>query len=284
MDKTVAIIVTYNPNLDELELNISSFKKEVDEVVIVDNGSSNINELLARFKDDKYIIISNSDNYGIAKALNIGLEVSVKRNASFVLTMDQDSMFVENSVFVLKNFLKQSDSRNVAMVGPIMNDLTSGFKESISDITVDVKTIITSGALCNVSALQKVGGWDSNLFIDAVDFDICFKLLENNYRIVKLQTAILNHHLGESEKRKFLISFLVTHHSPLRVYYASRNTIIIFKRYFKRFPKDMLQLVLSNFKKFFAILLFENEKNEKIKLYSKGFFHGLIGKKGKLKK
>jgi rhamnosyltransferase len=195
--------------------------------------------------------------------------------------MDQDSMFLENSVVVLKNFLEQPDSQNVAMVGPIMKDITSGFEETISASAVEVRTIITSGALCRVSALQQVNGWDSSLFIDAVDFDICYKLLEKKYRIVKLQKAILNHHLGESEKRRFIIPFLVTHHSPLRVYYASRNTIILFKRYFGKFPKDMLQLELSNIKKFFAILFFEKEKTKKILLYTKGFLHGVIGKKGK---
>ncbi|QLL59747.1 glycosyltransferase family 2 protein [Empedobacter falsenii] len=282
MDKIVAIIVTYNPNVEDLKQNVSTFNHEVDYVIIVDNASSNNTELLNIFREDKYVIILNNENYGIAKALNIGLEESIKLKADFVLTMDQDSKFLENSVDVLKDFLDDPDSQNVAMVGPLMRDLSSGFVESIDSTTADVRTIITSGALCRVSALQQVNGWDSSLFIDAVDFDICYKLLKKNYRIVKLKKAILNHHLGESEKRRFIIPFLVTHHSPLRVYYTSRNTIVLFKKYFGKFPKDMLQLELSNIKKFFAILLFEKEKAKKIQLYTKGFFHGVIGKKGKL--
>ena len=40
-----ALIVTFNPDLDVLLRNIQAIRQQVNRVLIVDNGSKNINEI-----------------------------------------------------------------------------------------------------------------------------------------------------------------------------------------------------------------------------------------------
>ena len=63
-------IVTYNPDLQRLTENLDAVTKQVRRVVVVDNGSENIDRI--RTLVEKYQnlgIISNKKNLGIAKHL-----------------------------------------------------------------------------------------------------------------------------------------------------------------------------------------------------------------------
>lgn len=280
MHKTLACIVTYNPDIELLKTNINSFIKHVDDIVIVDNNSHNLNEIYKNFISEKIFIIQNNENIGIAAALNQGLDEAVKKQAKFILTMDQDSFFEENGVLQLKNKIKDLNEK-VAIIGPSMKDVNSNFTEHSDKEINFVKTIITSGALCRTDLLKEVNGWDEKLFIDSVDFDMCYKLQIKGYSIVKINNIFLNHNLGESVKKKFIIKFLITNHSPLRVYYQFRNTFYLQKIYYKFFFKDMVQMFFSSNKKLLGILLYEKDKIQKIKYAMLGIWDGLNNNYGK---
>ena len=70
-----AIIVTYHPTGEHID-NLSALVDQVDEVVIVDNGSgSATKELLDNLKCySKVNVIYIRENIGIAAALNIGVK------------------------------------------------------------------------------------------------------------------------------------------------------------------------------------------------------------------
>ena len=73
------VIVTYNIGKKFYQC-YNAIKNQVEKVVIVDNGSNN--ETLDMLKDiesnDEVSIIFNSENLGIAKALNQGIEIAIK--------------------------------------------------------------------------------------------------------------------------------------------------------------------------------------------------------------
>lgn len=50
--KVIASFVSFNPNISKLKKAIDSVYSQVDQIVIVDNGSENILEILNAF--DKY--------------------------------------------------------------------------------------------------------------------------------------------------------------------------------------------------------------------------------------
>ena len=62
-------IILYNPDLYRLRENISAILPQVDKVVLVENGSSDIS-YLKEFEDEKIELIVNDANMGMAYGLN----------------------------------------------------------------------------------------------------------------------------------------------------------------------------------------------------------------------
>lgn len=61
--------------------------------------------------------------------------------------------------------------------------------------------LITSGTLLNLSLFQKIGGFDENLFIDAVDHEYTIKSLLTGYKIIQFPCIQLTHQIGTLVKR-----------------------------------------------------------------------------------
>jgi rhamnosyltransferase len=274
MMKTIlGAIITFNPDIILLNQNINSFALGVDSVIIVDNGSADIAELFA-LETDRIKVLRNSENLGIAEALNRALLHAKENNFEFILTMDQDSFFEEATV---SNLLSGFENEKTAIVCPILKDMNSLHIVEATQKYEEVFTTITSGSLCRVSALQLVGSFDSKMFIDYVDVEICLRLRKKGFKILRSQASVLCHHLGESKMYHFFgMCFIATNHSPLRYFYFARNKVYVYKKYFCSFPVFMIRDLFSFCKTVVVILFFEKIKITKIKMIFKGIWHGLF--------
>ncbi|WP_342462711.1 glycosyltransferase [Geobacillus sp. FSL K6-0789] len=99
-EKVCAIVVTFNPDPQDFIRCLNSYKSQVDDVIIVDNGSnlSIINEIQEQINNEASItIIRNKTNNGIASALNQGIREAMRRGYEWVITFDHDSE-VENGM------------------------------------------------------------------------------------------------------------------------------------------------------------------------------------------
>lgn len=266
--KIVAGIVLYNPNIDRLKLSIEELNKVVDMICLVDNGSSNINEINSIINNKVYII-KNHNNLGIAKALNQLIDYALDNKTTYLLTLDQDSIFLEES---LRELLKYTYLENTALLCPIINDLNRNKMVSFSGQYREIDRCITSGTVMNLELCQKVGYFDEKMFIDYVDFDYCKRVINIGMKIVQVKDSIINHEIGKRSKKKLLFWIVYpTNHSPKRIYYYSRNILY----YCKKFKKSMtLQEKMKEYIymlwKFVSIVLYEENKTAKIRYFIKG--------------
>jgi len=273
MKTILGVIITHNPDIKLLKKNITSFIDSVNALIIIDNDSKTIEELFS-LETDKISLLSNKTNLGIADALNQGLAHAQKNHFDFILTMDQDSFFESDTI---QDLLFGFKNDKTAIVCPSLKDMNSHHFDLVSEEYSEIFTAITSGCLCNVDILKSVGGFDSKMFIDYVDFEICLRLQNAGYKIIKSQKSVLCHHLGESKIHYiFGLPIISTNHSPLRRFYYARNKIYIYKKYFFIFPIYVLRDVLSFGKTILIILIFEKLKTEKIKMILKGIWQGLL--------
>ena len=86
----------------------------------------------------------------------------------------------------------------------------------------------------NLEILHKLDGYDENLFIDQVDFEYCIRLIKNQYKIVKLNKAILIHNIEDKESEVKYINgkrYLLNKYPPIRYYYIIRNNLYCGKKY-----------------------------------------------------
>lgn len=244
-----ACVVTYNPEIPQLKLNIESLISQVNRLIVVDNHSKNIDEvskLCSNYQNTE--VISNSDNFGIAKALNIGLEYAINNGYPWLLTMDQDSLCDTNLILQYKKYL---DMPNIAIISPyILNNNKVSFEEYKSMNLPDFEYIssygkcITSASLINVEIASKLKGFNDDLFIDCVDFDFNMKVLINGYKILKVNTTYMFQKMGDGLEVgifSFLYSItklsvfrkvkVIAEYSNLRIYYISRNSKWFRKHY-----------------------------------------------------
>lgn len=267
--KILTGIVLYNPDLSRLKENICAIASQVDEIVLVDNGSNNIAMIEKIYSNiPKISILKNSQNLGIAKALEEILDVAIKKGYNWVLTLDQDSVCKDE---LIKKYLKYSNLHNVGIMS--CNIIDRNFESlSVCEKGVDYQEIlycITSASFINVEAYLKTDGFDEKMFIDCVDFDICIKMREKGYRIIRINYDGILHEVGHGRNVNFLgKKYEIYNHSAFRHYYMARNRFYLSRKYpyeFKRY-----RVILRECRMWLFILLYEEDKLGKISARMKG--------------
>lgn len=274
-DIITAGIVTFNPDLDRFKENVNAILPQVDRVIIFDNGSEN-RESIEQEYQDRATIIKSEKNVGIAAALNGLMKKSEELGASWMLSLDQDSVCPQNFCEQMRTYLYKED--NFGIVAPVIVDRNVGIvghnpeKEYKS-----VRTCITSGAFTRVDVWTKVGGYDESMFIDSVDFEFCYRVRKAGYKVIQVRNVQLLHEIGNSEKRKFLFWTVdVKNHSAFRKYYIARNNV-----YYPLKHHLWLHFIRGNIRNIellTTVIFYENDKRIKIKKLISGWKNGLINK------
>ncbi|MCQ2181903.1 MAG: glycosyltransferase family 2 protein [Bacteroidales bacterium] len=267
-------IVTYNPDLERLAENVDSISGQVSEVIIFDNCSGNYGQIKERFGADCTIIESPSHrNVGIAAALTGICRYSESHGYEWVLTLDQDSVCPDN---IISEYQKYCSYPRVGMISPRIQDRNIGILDDSETETDELDACITSASLVNLSAWKEVGGFWDELFIDMVDFDMCWSMREQGFKILRVNSVSLLHELGHSRKTRFRgKDVAVFNHPPQRYYYIFRNTIAVGRKHHRR-----VQCFRWNLKRLWLVLRYEDERLPKLASISKGLFDGLFNKLG----
>ncbi|WP_036858159.1 glycosyltransferase family 2 protein [Segatella baroniae] len=278
MTQLIAGIVLYNPDISKLKKNINAILPLVTELLLVDNCSRNISQIKSLYSSDQRIkIIDLQENFGIAKAQNIICKEAKKKKYEWALILDQDSVVPDNII----SEYKESIIRNpfAAMICPRIFDRNFGEINNYFDkIEESINYCIASATLLKISAWEKVGGFCEEMFIDSVDFDICYSLKELGYFIIRNNNVILLHEVGHSNIVHYLgKDYQIFNHSPLRYYYIIRNSIYLGRRH-----NCLSKWLLVNFRIWFQVNFYEKNRLRKNKMILLGFFHGIMGKYGKL--
>jgi len=281
------VVVTWNPDKD-LFSRIESIARQVDRVVIVDNGSapSGREVLHEACIPDDVSLIANSRNTGVATALNQGIEYARRHGYRWVLTLDQDSLpsdeMITEQIAVYNDF---GERERIGVIGAHPKDkitrVTPYAEACNGECWLEQTVVITSGSLISLDAFEKVGALRDDFFIDGVDHEFCLRLRAHGYRVLVACRAELLHSLGRPARRRFLGREVVpTNHSYVRRYYLTRNKILITREYFNREPRWIAKQLVALIKSTILVVLFERDKQVKLKSTALGIWHGLIGRTG----
>lgn len=274
MRNIAAVIITYNTG-NEFSKNVLSLKKHVGEVIVVDNGSNKETLSMLRGLKEEITLIELNENKGIAYALNRGIEYAVNNDFQWVLTLDHDSTVSDSMIsnmLSVYNSIDESEKEKIVMLTPKhveekQMDVVSKSQENKWEY---VLTEITSGALTKAD-FYKNELYDEKLFIDLVDHDYCLRINSMGYKIIRVNSAILIHNLGESIQKKILgITITPTNHSSLRRYYMSRNRKYIWNKYRGTFKEWVIKDKIRFLNEIVKIIAFEDEKLNKLKMIKLG--------------
>lgn len=241
--KIAAVIVLYFPDAALLERLLNAIEGKVAFICVIDNTpkqqSLSVSKRRFLSQDENVVYRELGDNYGIAKAQNLGIQLAIDNDCDHVIFFDQDSapsldmigtLFLEEQSLLLEGV-------NVGAVGPAYLDEKTGtyskvirfghlFSRSRSIEPDDVKPIqadfiIASGSLIRVDVLKKIGFMREDLFIDGVDVEWILRATHFGYKHFIVPNALMLHSIGESYVR--VGNKNIDIHSDIRNYYKLRN-------------------------------------------------------------
>ncbi len=297
--KIIAVIVTYQPDIQKLAELLDSLLPQVSICVLVDNGSSAATrDHLQRTCSGQIEFIFLASNTGIAAAQNIGIARAREMAGDYVLLSDQDSVPGRSMVATLAAAIEnqQNEGIKVACAGPRYIDMRQenpppfirvrGLRlERCScqteETVVPVDYLIASGCLIPMPVLDRIGGMREDLFIDYVDIEWGLRARKSGYQSIGVCAAGMAHSLGDSPIALFGRKFPM--HSPLRHYYHFRNAILLYKESWVPLNwkcVDGWRLCL----KYVFYSLFAQPRPAHWKMMTLGIWHGLGGKAGKYDK
>jgi rhamnosyltransferase len=291
--RTAAGVVTFNPDLVLLRENLRSITPQVSQVIVFDNASENIDDVLGVVREfDIAEVIESPHNAGIATALNRISLTAIERGFEWLVTLDQDSVCAPGMVATLR----QHADDLTPLVTPYIVDRNKCSLEEYRRLDLPPiqyyrraasKGAITSGGLLNLQTLNDVGGFDERFFIDYVDYDMDMRLLRAGYRIARANGTYLLHQVGDARRtwlrtpRKSLDgdwyweTFYSFGHSSTRCYYKARNRVLYSRKYWRsiglcnegiaQIPQQVL-----------LTLMFEKGRVSKLRAFGRGIIDGIF--------
>ncbi len=306
--RITSITVAFNADPTLLARQLVALQDQVGNIVIVDNGSvpsikSGLNqpEIAATLAGAPHIdFVELPENDGIAVGFNVGIEAARRQGAELVLLMDHDSVPAADMVSKLYagylQVISKSTASKVAAIGPRIVDTRDaqefpfirlgwfrnrhircgGNQENL----VSCDLLISSGTLVSIDAFDNIGKFDETLFIDNVDLEWCCRARARGFLLYGVCDAQLNHRLGD-RRRVVLSQLVLVVHSPLRMYYQTRNRLLLYRRDYiplKWAIKDFLRMVA----RFAATIVFVAPRGQYLRMTILAMRDGFANRGGRL--
>ena len=234
-----AVVCNFNGE-DYLDACLSALQAStdaLDEVVVVDNGSTDRSrELLAvRFPDVR--VVSLDENRGPCVARNVGMREARNR---WVLAVDNDAVLQPDTVARLRSALEADQDAVLAQPRSVVDrepdcvhydgahfhyaglySLRNFFRpvaEAEGEGTVEVDGFVSICGLLDRDVMRQLDGYDERLFILFEDFDLSLRMRLAGYRLLSVEDAIVRHASGTPG-----ISFRAKSYPGMRAFFHSRN-------------------------------------------------------------
>ncbi len=270
-----AIITWFYP--DEAALGgLDDAVRECETVIVVDNTPSGTPSRLGA-PSRSAVYVATGVNVGLATAFNIGIRHMPAEVDTFLL-LDQDSRMPPGTVTALARHLRPG----VAVAAPAPWDDTEGRyldpRTALRPAVAEMDAVITSGMLVQRDALESVGPFREDFFVDSVDQDLCLRLRRRGWKLVQDRDVRLSHQLGQARWHSiFGVRVRASHHQSWRLYDGARNSTILSREYLRLNPRWATVNAFQLAYWFLTIMAFEPPRQHRALLFLRGVRDGLIG-------
>lgn len=293
MPRVFIIILNWNGLQDTLEC-LSSLKK-IDyknyKIIVVDNGSKDRQADKIKAAFPSIIAIRNKTNKGYSEANNQGITLALKKNADYVLLLNNDTVVIKN--FLSKLVYTAEKNKKVGIASPKIlyykSDLiwsmggnisyTTGIsvmigkKRKSSEYTKLLKPGFITGCcmLIKKEVVNKIGLLDAGYFAYYEDADYSFQARSAGFDLLVVPESIIRHKKSASVGIRG--SDKIT---PVQSYLWARNGIIFGKKRLTGINKSIF--ILNQFFIKFLFCSMKFSSFESFLNYVKGLYHGIINK------
>jgi GT2 family glycosyltransferase len=274
-------VPAFRPDAIELLALVTSLRAQSVPVVVADDASPCTSDALLR--DVVALgaeVVRHERNAGIARSLNDGLTRARELNAEWLLTVDQDSVLVDDYV---ARIVTAAAAAEVDLGCERVGAVAAGRIEDASGLlsypvtfqagTATTQEAIQTGTIWRVSALAACGGFDETLGIDAVDAAACLRLREHGQHVVLATDLSIGHRVGEGRQVSVLgRSVLASGHSPERRTTIVRNRLRLFPAEFAQSPVHALRTLRRVAVNTVLAVTIEDDRWAKAKASARGVF------------
>lgn len=228
------IIVNWNTKklLEDCLDSIYKFSKGISfEVIVVDNASQDGSQQIVKKKFPKVKLIENKDNLGFGKANNQGLKIA---KGEYIMLLNSDTYQIENSFE--KIVKKARELPNLGAFGPLLlhEDRTiqqsvgffphlpqvvwwMSFLDDLPGATFlkpyhvdhdsfykkqhEVDWVTGAAIVVPKKVFDQLGGFDEAIFMYGEDFEWCFRIKKESYKIYFSPCARIVH-IGQGSSNK----------------------------------------------------------------------------------
>lgn len=242
-----AVVTAFRPDAAFISRFIPLLDR-CDHVFVVDNtpGGFAFGDLPAGFS-----VIQDGINRGLGSALNRGILCAKAAGAEYVILFDQDSTPTAQGVGQLLSVCHAAQARlgERCAVGPTHVDDASGTRSDPRGRVrsacepYEVTCLSTSGLLFPLRPISAGTLFASDLFLDLVDFEWCWRQRLQGWRFLRAGAIPLLHRLGIEERRWLGLRFHVP--APYRHYFQFRDTLrLVWRGYVPVYSKLRLSTLL----------------------------------------
>lgn len=276
--RIAAVATAYHPD-ERLAAVVESALETCAAVVVVDNTPGDEPTVTGKLSDPRVTVLRSGANLGLAAALNAGIR-ELPQDVDAVLLLDQDSVLPPEVVSALAAYL---DDPTVGVAAPTPWDAAHDSSyDSLAALRADVADrtdVITSGMLVRRSALDRVGGFREDFFVDFVDIDFCLRLRRAGLRIVQDQRLRLPHSLGDRRVHRLgPLSIQVVHYPAWRLYWIGRGASTLLRENLRRDPAWSVKSVLFLASWTWRTAAFERPRTTHVPALVRGMRDGLSGR------
>lgn len=234
------VIVNYNGEayLDECLASVRALSTPIDEVIVVDNASTDRSVVLLAERHASVRVVAMPRNGGPAPARNAGMRAAKNR---WVLALDNDAVCTPDmleklvraavedervaivqprSLFYADRSRVHYDGGEFHYVGLIaLRNFYTPLERAQGERVVPVDCAVAVALLLDRDVVLSAGGYDDSFFILFEDLDLSYRLRALEHRILSVEDAIVLHKGGTPG-----ISYREGPRYPgSRVFFHSRN-------------------------------------------------------------
>ena len=292
MSKLFCVVVSFNPNIEYFKKVLLRILDNDVSVVIVDNGSDNISEIID-FLPTSVALLNLGENVGIARAQNLGIKNAFDAGAEYIWLSDQDTIYPSNFAFEMMSVISsaEDDDLVVGAIGPSFFELNRQRVEAFVRFSPwssrfqpekglnKVAHLIASGMIISKKAFQAIGPKREDLFIDWVDLEWCWRANAKGYQVYGTGDVIIEHNLGDLMVK--VANKQISIRSPFRHYFIIRNGMYLcLHDKLLPFGARLHYLLLTLATSVAYPILAPSNKWEHLKVNFLALWHGLIGRLG----
>jgi N-acetylglucosaminyl-diphospho-decaprenol L-rhamnosyltransferase len=189
------ILIVDNGEDDELTSIIKNCPLKIEHLKVGDVGlGRSFNVALSKIKTD-YMFLTQPDVTLSVNCIAYLMEtIQYYPKAAIV-----SPLFYDGKIYSPYDFYDLKISKNKKIIDNKKN------KKKFNIIPagdISVEAINSTALLIDVNKIKQIGGWDNNFYTYLEDIDLCLRLRQKNYEIIKTPSAIIKHSGFESHHEK----------------------------------------------------------------------------------